>query len=147
MPTELTPKEVVIRFLELMGTGDWDDMERAGALFADDFSFWIAGNTAISGTVVGREAAMERRFRPARKRTMPGTLTLKIGKVIAEGDYVAAEWTSRRKVVNSPDYENLFFGLFHIRDGKITSLREYLDTHAVVQSTWRHTDKPVEVPK
>src|SRR5256885_16265078 len=98
MDSALTPKDVVIRFLELMGTGQWDDMEKAGALLADDLDFWIAGNTAISGTIVGREAAMERRFRPARKRTMPGTLTLKIGKVIAEGAYVAAEWTSRRKV-------------------------------------------------
>jgi len=147
MDSALTPKDVVIRFLELMGTGQWDDMEKAGALLADDVDFWIAGNTAISGTVVGREAAMERRFRPARKRTMSGTLTLRIGKVIAEGDYVAAEWTSRRKVVSSADYENFFFGLFHIRNGKISSLREYLDTQAVVQSSWRHIDKPAEVPK
>ena len=147
MDSALTPKDVVIRFLELMGTGQWDDMEKAGALLADDVDFWIAGNTAISGTVVGREAAMERRFRPARKRTMPGTLTLRIGKVIPEGDYVAAEWTSRRKVFSSADYENFLFGLFHIRNGKISSLREYLDTQAVVQSSWRHIDKPAEVPK
>jgi len=138
------PKEVVINFLQLMGTGDWADMERAGELFADDVSFWIAGNTAISGTVVGREAVMEGRFRPSRKRTVAGTLSLKIGAVIAEGDYVAAEWTSRRAVVNSPDYVNSFFGLFRVRNGKIQILREYLDTQAIVESRWRHVDSPAK---
>src|SRR5258708_32596876 len=106
---QAAPKEVVINFLQLMGTGDWADMEKAGQLFADDVSFWIAGNTAISGTVTGREAVMERRFRPSRKRTIAGTLSLGIGMVIAEGDYVAAGWPSRRKAVNGPDDENRFF--------------------------------------
>jgi|SRR5579862_4004211 len=138
--SKLSPKEVVVRFLELMAAGTDEDLERAGQLFADDVSFWIAGNTAISGTLVGREAVMEKRFRASRKRTVPGTLVLKIGVVISEGDYVAAEWTSRRKVVSSPDYVNAFFGLFQIRDGKIKIFREYLDTQAVVESTWRHSD-------
>jgi uncharacterized protein len=135
-----TPKEVVVRFLELMATGEPADLEKAGRLFADDVSFWIAGRTAISGTVCGREAVMDKRFRPSRKRTIAGTLLLKIGIVLEEGEYVAAEWTSRRQVVNSPDYENAFFGLFQVRNGKIQSLREYLDTQAVVESGWRHME-------
>src|SRR5579862_4005604 len=138
--SKLSPRQVVVRFLELMATGTDEGLEQAGELFADDVSFWIAGKTAISGTLVGREVVMDKRFRASRKRTVPGTLLLKIGVVISEGDYVAAEWTSRRKVVNSPDYENAFFGLFQIRDGKIKVFREYLDTQAVVESTWRHSD-------
>ena len=139
------PKEVVVSFLELMATGQPADLEKAGQLFADDVSFWIAGRTAISGTLCGREAVMNKRFRPSRQRTIAGTLMLKIGMVLAEGEYVAAEWTSRRHVVNSPDYENAFFGLFQVRDGKIHSLREYLDTQAVVESGWRHTDSAARV--
>jgi uncharacterized protein len=135
-----SPKEVVVSFLELMATGEPADLEKAGQLFADDVSFWIAGRTAISGTLCGREAVMDKRFRSSRKRTIAGTLMLKIGVVLCEGEYVAAEWTSRRKVVDSPDYENAFFGLFQVRDGKIHSLREYLDTQAVVESGWRHID-------
>lgn len=134
------PKEVVVHFLELMATGQPADLEKAGQLFADDVTFWIAGSTAISGTLCGRETVMDKRFRPSRKRTIAGTLTLKIGVVVAEGEYVAAEWTSRRRVVDSPDYENKFFGLFQVRDGKIHLLREYLDTQAVVESGWRHTE-------
>lgn len=139
------PKDVVVSFLELMATGQPADLERAGQLFADDVSFWIAGKTAISGMLHGRETVMDKRFRPSRKRTIAGTLMLKIGVVVAEGEYVAAEWTSRRRVVNSPDYENAFFGLFQVRDGKIYSLREYLDTQAVVESEWRHTDSAARV--
>lgn len=142
---KMSPKEVVVSFLELMATGEPADLEKAGRLFADDVSFWIAGKTAISGTIVGREVVMDTRFRPSRKRTIAGTLDLKIGVVLAEGEYVAAEWTSRRKVVNSPDYENTFFGLFQVREGKIQLFREYLDTQAVVESGWRHLDTAARV--
>ena len=132
------PRSVVVSFLTLMGSELMEDVEKAGRLFADDVTFWIIGDTAISGTMVGREQIMEKRFRPARKRMVPGTKSLKIGKVIAEGEYVAAEWTSRRKVVNAKDYENEFFGLFRVREGRIQLLREYMDTAKVKESGWGH---------
>ena len=81
---------------------------------------------------------MTKRFRAARGRTVPGSKSLKIGVVLSEGNYVAAEWTSHRKVVDAPDYENVFFGLFESEDGKIKLLREYLDTLAVQESRWGH---------
>jgi hypothetical protein len=135
------PKEVVIRFLELMGTGKADQQEEAGRLFADDADFWIAGDTAISGTVRGREAIMEKRFRPARGRVVPGSVRLQLGKVISDGEFVAAEWTSQRQVVDGRPYSNAFFGLFEVKAGKITMLREYMDTAAVKESGWLHIDR------
>ena len=81
---------------------------------------------------------MDTRFRPARRRTVPGSLSLQIGTVLAEGDHVAAEWTSQRKVIDSKDYVNSFFGLFEVRRGKIQSLREYLDTALVKESVVSH---------
>ncbi len=135
------PRQIVVRFLELMGAGQADQQEEAGRLFADDAEFWIAGDTAISGTVLGREAIMEKRFRLARQRVVPGSVSLQVGKVISDGEYVAAEWTSQRKVVNGKPYSNAFFGLFEVKQGKITVLREYMDTAAVKESGWSHADR------
>lgn len=139
-PTAQSPKQVVIDFLTYMGSNDLDDVERAGALFADDVVFTIIGKSAISGTMVGREEIMEKRFRQARKRMVPGSKSLEIGVVVTEGEYVAAEWKSRRRVVDNPDYENVFFGLFQVKEGKIKLLREYLDTLAVYEARWGHVD-------
>lgn len=133
-------KEVVRRFLCLMSTGNPEDMEKAASLFAEDATFWIIGNLAMSGTLHGREQILEKLFRPNFKRIVPGTVTLKLGKVIAEGEYVAAEWTSRRKVIDSKDYENTFFGLFRVKNGRIHSLREYMDTLSVKEAGWSRED-------
>jgi uncharacterized protein len=134
----MSPKEVVTQFLNFMASGDPADTEKAGALFSQDASFWIIGNLPISGTLVGRDEIMKKRFRPGGSRVVPGSKSLQIGKVIAEGEFVAAEWTSRRKVVNAPDYANTFFGLFQVRGGEILMLREYMDTLAVKEAGWYH---------
>jgi ketosteroid isomerase-like protein len=48
--------------------------------------------------------------------------------MIADGDTVALEWhVSARNAAGDP-YENDYCGIFVIRDGKITTVREYLDS-------------------
>jgi hypothetical protein len=138
------PKEVVRAFLGHMRSGSAEDTEKAGRIFAEDATFWILGNLPMSGTISGREEIMSKRFRPGHARTQAGSKSLEIGMVISEGEYVAAEWTSRRKVVGGADYANTFFGLFHVRNGKIQSLREYMDTHAVYEAAWYHTPQQAD---
>ena len=135
------PKSVVFQFLGYMASGDIADIEKAGAMFAEDAEFWIIGNLPMSGMVRGREAIMERRFRPGAKLTVPGSKRLQIGMSVTEGEYVACEWKSQRKVVDGPDYHNEFFGLFQVRNGEIKLLREYMDTLAVKESRWRETQE------
>ena len=131
------PKAVVLEFLGHMSGGTIEDIEKAGAMFADDAEFWIIGSLPMSGMVTGREAIMEKRFRPGAQLTVPGSKRLQVGMVVAEGQHVAIEWKSQRKVVDGPDYHNEFFGLFRVEDGKIKLLREYMDTLAVKESRWR----------
>ena len=139
---KLSPKEVVIKFLDFMRSATPEDTEAAGMMFAEDASFWILGNLPMSGELRGREEIMVKRFRRGHARTVQGSKSLDIGKVIAEGEFVAAEWVSRRKVVDGKDYVNTFFGLFQVRDGKILSLREYMDTLAVKEAGWDRTAIP-----
>lgn len=138
------PKAVVLRFLELMSKGDPEETEGAGAMFSEDAEFWIIGNLPMSGLIVGREEIMEKRLRPGAKLTVPGSKHLQVGMLVCEGDYVAAEWKSQRKVVGGPDYHNEFFGLFRVKDGKINLLREYMDTLAVKESRWRETQENIK---
>ena len=46
----------------------------------------------------------------------------------AEGDRVAVEAESYAKMKNGKTYQNTYHFLFIVRDGKIQSVKEYLDT-------------------
>ena len=47
---------------------------------------------------------------------------------LSRGDQVVAEWTSRATARGGAAYRNRNIGVFTVRDGKITSVREYTDT-------------------
>lgn len=52
-------------------------------------------------------------------------------EAVANGDRVVAEWTSRGTARNGRAYDNPCLGVFTVRGGKITSVREYTDTQHV----------------
>ncbi len=53
---------------------------------------------------------------------------LTVNQRLADGDQVAAEWTSRATSRNGAPYHNRNVGIFTVRDGKIVAVREYTDT-------------------
>jgi ketosteroid isomerase-like protein len=48
--------------------------------------------------------------------------------MVAEGDQVTLEWTSRARTAAGEPYENFCIGVFTVRDGRIAAVREYMDT-------------------
>jgi len=48
--------------------------------------------------------------------------------MIAEGDRVALQWTSRARTQDGRPYENNYIGVFTVRDGHIHPVHEYMDT-------------------
>jgi len=118
-------KRAVMKFFDGINAGD---MEAAADAFAEDATFWVPGSLPFSGTLHGRKAILEKNLIPSLKLSLPGTLTVEIRNVVAEGELVAVEWVTSRKTTSGRDYVNNFFGLFRVGDGKIQSLREYLDT-------------------
>ena len=126
-------KEIIYNFLRLLDQGEF---EEAAQVFAEDATFWVVGSLPFSGTLHGRQEILHKNLLPSRDFTVPGTASIEIGTVMAEDDYVAAEWIFRRKTTSGRDYENYFFGLFQIRDGKIQLFREYLDTLYAKELLW-----------
>jgi uncharacterized protein len=55
-------------------------------------------------------------------------VSLEITSMIAEGDRVVVEWTSRARNRAGEPYENFCIGVFTVSDGKIHHVREYMDT-------------------
>jgi uncharacterized protein len=53
---------------------------------------------------------------------------LEIMGLIGEKDRVVLQWTSRARTRDGRPYENGCIGVFTVRDGKIHSVRQYMDT-------------------
>ena len=58
----------------------------------------------------------------------PGSVSLEVTGMVAEGDQVTLEWTSRARTAAGEPYENFCIGVFTVRDGRIAAVREYMDT-------------------
>lgn len=117
-----TNKQTVARFLELFSSGA---VKETMAMMTDDATWWVAGTMPISGTYT--KAQFE--------KLLSGVLDVCTGPIrieprdwTAEGDRVALEAESLVDTRNGRTYNNLYHFKFKVHDGKIASVREYLDT-------------------
>ena len=110
--SEQDNKDVIQRGYEAFASGD---LETCMSLFDDDCEWVQPGNSAVSGTFHGRTELMEHMVRMAEK-----SLTVKLNRLIAEGDTVVAltEVSAGGETGNDAD-------VFTVRDGKVM----HVDTH------------------
>ena len=57
-----------------------------------------------------------------------GAPTIEVTGVTAEGERVAIEGTGRGRLRNGRDYDNSYHFLMIVRDGRVLSVREYMDS-------------------
>jgi hypothetical protein len=117
---------VLRRYVSALEAGD---AQTVHDLFAEDATWKLAaGDLPISGKWEGRDAILGRFLPTALSYYAPGSVSLEITGMIAEGDRVVLQWTSRARTRDGRPYENDCIGVFSVRDGKITAVREYMDT-------------------
>lgn len=119
------PRTVIQRYVKAVEAGDADTIRDS---FAEDATWWLGGELPLSGTWRGRDAIVEDFFGSIPRLYERGSVDLTVTSLIAEGDQVALEWTSRARTTAGEDYENRCAGVFTVRDGRIHEVREYMDT-------------------
>jgi uncharacterized protein (TIGR02246 family) len=126
-------KAVIERYVAALNAGDGATVADS---FAEDAVWTLDGELPISGTWRGREMILNEFFGAAAKLFEPGSTRVEVTRMIAAGDDVVLEWTSRARTTAGDRYENHCIGVFTIAEGKITSVREYMDT-AYAQQRFR----------
>ena len=94
----------------------------------DDATWWIGGKPALF-PICGLKTKAE--IGAILQSLVPPTkdgLAITPKGMVAEGDKVAVEAESLGVLGNGRTYNNEYHFLFTIRDGKISSVKEYLDT-------------------
>lgn len=94
------------------------DLDACMSVFGDDIEWVQPGNSAVSGTFHGKTEVREHLIRMAEK-----SLTVKLNRLIAEGDTVVAltEVTAGGETGDDAD-------VFTVRDGKVLSVKTHGDT-------------------
>jgi ketosteroid isomerase-like protein len=119
-------KLVLRRYVAAVQAGDVAAIREA---FAEDATWTLeAGDLPIAGTWEGRDTIIGDFLATAMAYYEPGSVSLQITAMIAEGDQVALQWTSRARTRDGDPYENGCLGIFTVRDGQIQAVREYMDT-------------------
>ena len=119
-------KSVIQQYVSALEAGD----ERAVRDLFDENATWTlaAGELPISGRWEGRDSILNEFLATALSYYEPGSVSLDITGMIAEGDRVVLQWTSRANTRTGRRYENDCIGVFTVRDGRIHDVREYMDT-------------------
>lgn len=127
-----TNKRVVAQFCELLSAGK---TAAALDLMTDDVNYWILGDRTVIPSAGDHSKSGMKRIFDAMDERMSGPFQFVAKSMIAEGDQVALEAESHGSLKNGRVYNNLYHLRLTLRDGKIASVREYLDTRHVYD-TW-----------
>jgi len=126
MPTLTDSKQVIERYVAALVAGDEPAIRDS---FADDATWWLVGDLPISGTRNGRDGILDEFLATAMAYYEPGSVSLEVTGMLADGDQVTLDWTSRARTAAGEPYESFCIGVFTVRDGRIVAVREYMDTH------------------
>lgn len=119
-------KKIVEEFWSKFSICDFDG---AVAMMAKDgFTWWMAGDPTRFPLAGLRTKEEFRGLLGKILEVAPGGIQVKIIGMTAEDDRVAVEAESTSKTVSGKFYANKYHFLITVRDGKVQSVKEYLDT-------------------
>ncbi|MFE0463040.1 nuclear transport factor 2 family protein [Kitasatospora sp. NPDC058965] len=124
--TELDPRAVVVRYVTAVAEGDLATLVDS---FAEDATWTYPGDLPLSGVWRGRDAIVNDFLGGAGALFAPdGLPTVTLTNVLADGEQVVAEWLSEGTAAGGAPYRNQCLGIYTVRAGRITAVREYCDT-------------------
>lgn len=124
MPTTEQNRAIVTAVMDALATGDSQPFYEA---FAEDV-VWRPMTAGVWGEVHhGRKTARDRLFRPLREQYAT-TYTNTATRILAEGDVVVVEALGAVTLKSGKAYNNTYCFVITMKDGRMTEVREYLDS-------------------
>jgi len=119
-------RAVVRGYLAALQSGDLESLRRS---FTPDATWYLRGGLPTSGTWTGPAEIIDTFLaRMMSRLDVTAPLSQEVTSLVADGNTVLAEWTSRATTSRGAPYENEYAVVFVVREGKIAAVREYFDT-------------------
>jgi uncharacterized protein len=93
----------------------------------DDVRLTFFGTHRMARTFHGKDD-FRKNFVPVLREQLDRPSILHINNLIAEGDQVVVEAQGEARTKDGRDYNNLYCIVLELKSGKITEIREYMDT-------------------
>ena len=119
-------KELVAAFIEAMRVSD---VAKLTEMTSEDFTWWIAGKPEYLQTAGEHDRGFFLGFFGGGTDMFPEGVEFTVLGMIAEDDKVAAEARLQAVTATGARYDNGYHFLFTLEGGKITRMKEYMDTH------------------
>ncbi len=104
------------------------EVDRAVARMSDDFTWTLMRRTRTGAAANRYTRADIADLTEISRSTMPDGIAMAVTGSAADDDRVAIEAESNGRFVDGRIYSNIYHFLFEIRDGKVSAVREYMDT-------------------
>jgi len=125
----MTTEQNKVRAAELFARFTASDIDGVLALMTDDVTWRIPGKSELTPAAgVYDKERLRRLFKRMLAQLNDGLRMTVLGS-LAEDDRLAVEVESSGDLRNGRQYRQQYLFLITFRDGKIASVREYLDTH------------------
>jgi ketosteroid isomerase-like protein len=128
--TESENKQIVQSFYD---AGNRGDMETCFDLIADDIVWRNIGTTSFSGTFRGKAELQQKLLGPLFGRLKSG-ISMKVQRLIAEGDCVVAQSSGTAETVDGRSYDNTYCWIIRLRDGLFAEVTEFADTELITST-------------
>lgn len=118
-------KALVTSFWEAFSASKFDD---ALAMLSEDATWTVMGSTVLSGKYTKPEFT---KLLGDVGGNAPKGIAVTPKQLTAEDNRVSIEAESYAEISNGKTYQNIYHFMMECRDGKISAVREYLDTEHV----------------
>jgi uncharacterized protein len=124
-------EQLVLRFFATLSAGD---LEGVRALLHEEAT-WKPQMRSVPGAGIhrGPGGIVDDFLKPIRGLFRPGDPQILVDSIASRGDFVMVESHSGGCLADGRPYDNLYAWAVEVRDGKIYTLREYFDSHYVMQ--------------
>jgi ketosteroid isomerase-like protein len=95
-------------------------------MMTEDVTWWVPQSSELGGTHRGKAAVLALMGKGVDLYQLP--LRVEIEEMVAERDQVAVQLVVEAKTAAGLPYRNDYHFAFRLRDGKLASVREYVDT-------------------
>jgi uncharacterized protein len=128
---ETDSEKLVLQFFATLSAGDLEGVR----LMLHEEATWKPQMRSVPGAGIHRGPAeiVDDFLAPIRGLFRPGDPKIIVDTIASKGPLVMVESHSGGCLADGRPYENLYAWAVEVRDGKIHALREYFDSHYVVE--------------
>jgi uncharacterized protein len=124
-----TTRTLIDTYINALRAGDTATLHTT---FAPDATWWLPGTLPVSRTWHGPDAILGEFLPTVMSRFLPGTIEFTTNSITTTEDAAILEWTVNATRLDGNPYKNDYIAIFETRDGRITAVREYMDTTVMV---------------